>query len=937
MKMKKIIALVLTIAMLCGTVQALAFSDVPENSQYKEAIDLMAEKGIIKGHGDDTFGYDEICTRAQFITFLYRAAGEPDAGKAAEFTDVVNGEYYENAITWAYNNGIIKPFEDGSIGVDVTVDRNHAATFLFEWAKVTGYGNVKAYCKLADYADATDIAQYALAAYCWAVADGVITPDAENKILPNEEVTRSWTANAIAKLITAHYHNWSEYKDNGDGTCQRVCALDEAHIEKAEHKFNFGELTKKVTETEDGEITYTCVNCKFQKVEAVKAGTEVVTRADLEEAAVATAWAYYVKGPYIQYDSTIMSGRLTSYFGGSARLTARTAPEYSTKHFNFYSVCSDYAHQVYNEGLNIWAMGNVSQPFGISTFDIFRFSNNQQDYLTAEAAIFEPQTENDVDASVMNWINFEQYRERMNASKNKQMITTNVYNVGKFTEFNKELEFKNDSLDGQIHYSYYDKEGNKLDPIEVKTEYVDPFFQEPDKNMRPGDIIVYQYSKNGGHTTLYVGNNLTLHCNGSKLNRDTAEDKVEADGAIFAHFDYTLTKWKNENLNAIVVTRPNEFILSEGFDDDLGNDISNNAIPEDTKSRLKYPMMNIDRTVDITHFGTAVKGGNLTYTIEVSNHTNDEAYLQWGKAYNKGEETYKGIKVTEAIPTGTELVEDSIVGGGTFADGVVTWDLADIAPGEKVTLSYTVKVTAEIGDTIVSDGGMVDKIPSNSITNKVGGEKLSEAEAEALAKIADGGDEGLKQFGKDTDFAEGIYKTMGIELDLPSAYDITNELFKVQAHIPGSDAEVGGLTGVDNNPVNLCVRQKVVKDEYKPIQAMLVDRYWGGDGYYDGDETKWQFATKMIKDFRTDYLEKGDILVYIGNDVADRDKLTFQLRPVKTGVMVYDGRKLLCTLTHNGETTYKVYDETEIDTQLLQALDYEYDVFFNLRPSQLVE
>ena len=184
MKMKKILAFVLTVAMLCGTVQALAFSDVPENSEYKAAIELMAEKGIIKGHGDDTFGYDEICTRAQFITFLYRAAGQPDAGKMAEFTDVVSGEYYENAIIWAYNNQIIKPIEDGSIGVDVTVDRSHAVTFLHQWAKVTGYGNLDAYCNLATYADATDIEQYALSSYCWAVGDGVIEPDGDNKIYP---------------------------------------------------------------------------------------------------------------------------------------------------------------------------------------------------------------------------------------------------------------------------------------------------------------------------------------------------------------------------------------------------------------------------------------------------------------------------------------------------------------------------------------------------------------------------------------------------------------------------------------------------------------------------------------------------------------------------------------------------------------------------------
>ncbi len=933
MKTRKIISLLLSVIMVLGTVlPAFAFSDVADDAMYKDAIFEMAEKGIIKGHEDGTFGYNEGCTRAQFITFLYRAAGEPEVGKKAEFTDVVSGEYYVNAIIWAYNNGIIKPFEDGTIGAELPVDRSHAVTFLHEWAKATGYGNLDAYCNLAKYADAKEIEQYALSAYCWAVADGVITPDSENKILPKEEVTRAWTANAIAKLITTHYHNWSEYKDNGDGTCQRVCALDETHVEKAEHKFNYGELTKDVTETKDGEITYTCVNCKLTKIEVVKAGTEVTTRADMEEALVAAAWAYYVKGPYMQYDGSTL-GRVNHYYGGKTRVFARSAPELATKDVNFYAVCSNYTNQVYNEALGIHAMGEVTQHSGLSTYDLYRVANNQFDVKTADAKIFEPKTENDVEGGIAWWIDFDAYKASMKASRYNVLVTSDSFNVGNLDDYTEGIEFKSDGVDGEVHYSYYDTEGNKLEAESVKNNNMMAFVKDYENTMRPGDLYIITYKdKNSGHTTFFTGNNLTLHCTGGAITTDPVKDKVEVDGAIKADFDYMMQKF--DTCDSIFIGRPLEFLLSESFDDDLGNDVAKITLSDKIKSRIQYPMMNIDRTVDITHFGTAVKGDNLTYTIEISNHTNDEKYLEWGEIYNKGEETYKGINVTEIVPKGTQLVEGSIVGGGTDYDGVISWNLPDIAPGEKVTLSYTVKVIAEVGETIVADGGMVDNIPSNSISNTVGADKLNKTEAETLEKIAEGD---LAQYGTDTDFAEGIYKAMGKELDIPSAKDIADILFTVEAHVPGSDEETGGFTGEDNVPINVYVRQAEVKDEHKPLKSMIVDRYWGGYSMYVGDDLQWEFSTSAIKDFRTDFLEKGDILVYMGNDKEDRGRNTFSNNPVSITVMVFDGSKLIATTTKNGETTYKVYDETEIDYQLLRAFDYEYDLFFNLRPSQLVK
>ncbi len=935
---KKSIGIILTLCMLIGTMvpvcadNGISFKDVPNNSQYKDGIKQMSEAGIIKGFSEDTFGYEEPCTRAQFITFLYRAAGSPDAGKPSGFTDVSDDAYYSDAISWAYNNEIAKGFEDNTFGVDMTVDRSHAVSFLYQWAKVTGNGNIEKSCYLSEYADADDIDLYARAAYAWAVADGIADVTADNKLEPKADVTRAWAAGAIAKLWGTHYHKWAEYKQNDDGTHTRVCELDASHIENESHTFNKGELTKAVSANADGEITYTCTKCKVTKTEKVPAGTEVITRKDLEQAIVDTAWAYYVKGPKLQYDSTQLSSKLSSYLGGLVRLSGETAPEVSTTDLNFYSVCSQYSHQVYWEGLNMYMLGDAHHPFGIPTFSTFTYADNQININRDVSRINDPLTEGDVDACVMRYINYDLY-EKNNLELVEANIKSNIFESDSFTDYTTGLQFKNDGTDGKLHYSYYDAQGNKLDYKQVRDEYVLPFIEDYENSMRMGDVITYI-----GHTMVYIGNNTFLHCNGTKVSRNTPSyDNIEKDGAIFADFD-DLSERLSGDLDIFVITRPTEFVTSPCFDKDPGNDIVDISIPENTKSRMKHPLMDIDRTVDVTNFGTMVSGEDHTYTIEISNKTNDEKYLKWfsrNKPGKSGEVTYKDIKVTETIPEGTELVQGSITGGGTISGGVITWNLTEIKPGETTTLSYKVKVTAPVGSKITNGGGMVDNIPSNELVNTVGAKKLSDSEKDNLEVITKRGTRKLVRHGKDTAFANSIYKSFGKELNLPEVKDIVNNLFTIKSHIPGNDSAVGNYYTTDNTPVNLFVRQTEVPDEYKAVKSMIIDRYWGGDSFFVGEDTKWEYATNAIKDFRTDYLEVGDIIVYV--DVDDNDMKNMTYNPKEIVVMVYDGSKLLSVSDANGEASYKIFEGDGIDTQLLSALETRYDLFFALRPSQISE
>jgi hypothetical protein len=120
-------------------------------------------------------------------------------------------------------------------------------------------------------------------------------------------------------------------------------------------------------------------------------------------------------------------------------------------------------------------------------------------------------------------------------------------------------------------------------------------------------------------------------------------------------------------------------------------------------------------------------GQDLTYSIKISNMSTNTKYLEAMKVSEPDYVGvgYEGLTVTETVPEGTVFV--SATEGGVYDEktNTVTWTL-NIGAGKAVTPAYTVKVTADMGDTIVNGGGFVANIPSNTISNRVGGEKLNE-------------------------------------------------------------------------------------------------------------------------------------------------------------------------------------------------------------------
>lgn len=111
----------------------MAFDDVHYLDYYYRAVRWAVKNGITTGVGGNRFAPDEPCTRAQVVTFLYRAAGEPDVGGSCRFTDVAPGAYYRSAVIWASENGITDGTAPGKFSPNETCTRGQIVTFLYRY------------------------------------------------------------------------------------------------------------------------------------------------------------------------------------------------------------------------------------------------------------------------------------------------------------------------------------------------------------------------------------------------------------------------------------------------------------------------------------------------------------------------------------------------------------------------------------------------------------------------------------------------------------------------------------------------------------------------------------------------------------------------------------------------------------------------------------
>ena len=397
------------------------------------------------------------------------------------------------------------------------------------------------------------------------------------------------------------------------------------------------------------------------------ANSETLTRE--QKALKAVARALYNKGSLVQY---------CSY-----RKTFMSKPEDATSQNIIYSVCSDFTYTVYKNALGM---------------EIIPFTNQ-------------------ISAYGMTYYN-------------KNNIKTN--DIIEFWEHNNN--------------KYYDNKGKEKKEINLSTsdgkkEYIKDLLQN--KKLQTGDLLCYTIDDGEGHIAMvyevkYTNNkptSATLIEVSSKYN--TTDNKIKkglsyrksknnstgiVEGAV-RQKDLSVFIDKLPTVRYFTIYRPllkdnngnltgkyyKATINKTGSEPPVyytcsGRTLQNYSVTAASSSRLKYPHMTIDKTVDKYNGSNVSLGGKLTYTIKIVNKTSKT--------------TYKDLNVTENI---SEYVTVEDKGGGTQTGNTLKWKIATIAPGKTYEIKYTVKVNnkKENLGKIIKSTGKVANIQSATVTNKI--------------------------------------------------------------------------------------------------------------------------------------------------------------------------------------------------------------------------
>lgn len=179
-----------------------AFSDLDAKAWYHEGVDYALTNSLMNGVGSGKFEPDGQLTRAQLVTVLYRAAGEPDTGKQVNpFTDVADDAWYTKAVIWAANNGIVNGVAKNTFAPDDSIPREQIAAMLYRYAGAEAAKEDK----LSAFPDAAKTSDWAKEALNWAVASGLINGVADANgtasLEPQSTATRAQIATILMRWL----------------------------------------------------------------------------------------------------------------------------------------------------------------------------------------------------------------------------------------------------------------------------------------------------------------------------------------------------------------------------------------------------------------------------------------------------------------------------------------------------------------------------------------------------------------------------------------------------------------------------------------------------------------------------------------------------------------------------------------------------------------
>lgn len=185
------------------TINPLPFTDVEKTAWYYEAVRYAYFHGLMAGVGDNLFEPNGEVKRVMMVQVLYNLEGQPTVEKVTDkFSDLKEGDWYANAVTWAVENGVVAGNPDGTFGVKDNLTREQFAQMLYSYAGYKKYDQESS-ADLSKYPDGDQVSSWAETAFSWANANGLINGNDEGGVLyldPKDSTTRGQMASILMKF-----------------------------------------------------------------------------------------------------------------------------------------------------------------------------------------------------------------------------------------------------------------------------------------------------------------------------------------------------------------------------------------------------------------------------------------------------------------------------------------------------------------------------------------------------------------------------------------------------------------------------------------------------------------------------------------------------------------------------------------------------------------
>jgi len=186
-----------------ASTESLPFADVPGDAWFEPAVRYAYENGVVEGKSADAFDPNGTVTCAEFLTMVWRTAGSPVVNHIIPFSDVAEDAWYADAVRWAVAERLIEGAIGSTLDPDAPLLREETVSLLYRFAAASGRDvSIGEDTNILSYDDALDVGSSSASAMQWAVGSGVVEGDG-SRLLPKRSVTRAEAVTMLMRLLNA--------------------------------------------------------------------------------------------------------------------------------------------------------------------------------------------------------------------------------------------------------------------------------------------------------------------------------------------------------------------------------------------------------------------------------------------------------------------------------------------------------------------------------------------------------------------------------------------------------------------------------------------------------------------------------------------------------------------------------------------------------------